>query len=80
MALDWRWAHRIYDVFAEHWWEPVIELGFMPRDLSAKGYVNFCVVGIYLETRLEDLAQCILVIIGSTPEGKMRSTPSACNF
>jgi xylan 1,4-beta-xylosidase len=36
MALDWRWADRIYDVFAEHGWEPIIELGFMPRDLSAQ--------------------------------------------
>ena len=36
MALDWRWADRIYDVFAEHGWEPIVELGFMPRDLSAK--------------------------------------------
>jgi xylan 1,4-beta-xylosidase len=36
MALDWRWAHRIYDVFAEHGWEPIVELGFMPRDLSAR--------------------------------------------
>jgi xylan 1,4-beta-xylosidase len=36
MALHWRWADRIYDVFAEHGWEPVIELGFMPRDLSAR--------------------------------------------
>ena len=36
MALDWRWADRIYDVFAERGWEPIIELGFMPRDLSAK--------------------------------------------
>ena len=36
MALDWRWADRVYDVFAEHGWEPIIELGFMPRDLSVK--------------------------------------------
>ncbi|HYM71140.1 MAG TPA: glycoside hydrolase [bacterium] len=36
MALDWRWADQIYDVFAEHGCEPIIELGFMPRDLSAQ--------------------------------------------
>jgi transposase-like protein len=40
------------------------------RDLSAKRYVYFWVDGIYLEARLEDQAQCILVIIGATPEGK----------
>jgi transposase-like protein len=40
------------------------------HDLSAKRYVYFWVDGIYLEARLEDQAQCILVIIGATPEGK----------
>ena len=34
MALDWRWADQIYDVFVEHGCEPIVELGFMPRDLS----------------------------------------------
>lgn len=40
------------------------------RDLAAKRYVYVWVDGIYLEARLEDQAQCILVIIGATPEGK----------
>jgi putative transposase len=40
------------------------------RDLSAKRYVYIWVDGIHLEARLEDRAQCILVIIGATPEGK----------
>ena len=40
------------------------------RDLSAKRYVYFWVDGIYLQARLEDEAQCLLVIIGATPEGK----------
>lgn len=40
------------------------------RDLSIKRYVYWWVDGIYLEARLEDKAQCILVIIGATPEGK----------
>src|SRR3954471_10525138 len=40
------------------------------RDLSMKRYVYFWVDGIHLEARLEDQAQCILVIIGATPEGK----------
>jgi transposase-like protein len=39
-------------------------------DLSPKRYVYFWVDGIHLEARLEDQAQCILVIIGATPEGK----------
>jgi transposase-like protein len=34
-------------------------------------YVYWWVDGIYLEARLEDQAQCILVIIGATPEGKI---------
>ena len=40
------------------------------RDLSAKRYVYFWVDGIYVQARLEDEAQCLLVIIGATPEGK----------
>ena len=40
------------------------------RDLSAKRYVYFWADGIHLEARLEDEAQCLLVIIGATPEGK----------
>jgi len=40
------------------------------RDLSAKQYVYLWVDGIHLQARLEDEAQCILVIIGATPEGE----------
>jgi transposase-like protein len=40
------------------------------RDLSAKRYVYFWVDGIHVQARLEDAAQCVLVIIGATPEGK----------
>ena len=40
------------------------------RDLSAKRYVYCWADGIHLEARLEEQAQCILVIIGATPEGK----------
>lgn len=40
------------------------------RDLSAKRYVYIWADGIYLQARLEDEKQCILVIIGATPEGK----------
>jgi putative transposase len=37
------------------------------RDLSAKRYVYFWVDGIHVQARLEDDAQCLLVIIGATP-------------
>ena len=40
------------------------------RDVSAMRYVYFRVDGIYVQARLEDEAQCLLVIIGATPEGK----------
>jgi transposase-like protein len=36
------------------------------RDLSAKRYVYFWVDGIHVQARLEDDAQCLLVIIGAT--------------
>ena len=38
--------------------------------LSVKRYVYFWADGIYVQARLEDEAQCLLVIIGATPEGK----------
>ena len=40
------------------------------RDLSAKRYVYFWVDGIHVQARLEDEAQCLLVIIAATSEGK----------
>src|SRR5207248_10680418 len=40
------------------------------RDLSAKRYAYCWADGIHLEARLEEQAQCILVIIGATPEGR----------
>jgi transposase-like protein len=40
------------------------------RDLSAKRYVYVWADGIYLQARLEDEKQCILVLIGATPEGR----------
>ncbi len=43
---------------------------FSKRDLSAKRYVYFWADGIHVQARLEDAAQCLLVIIGATPEGK----------
>jgi len=40
------------------------------RVADAKRYVYCWADGIHLEARLEQQAQCILVIIGATPEGK----------
>jgi len=40
------------------------------RDLSARRYVYVWADGVYLQARMEPDKQCILVIIGATPEGK----------
>ena len=40
------------------------------RDLSARCYVYVWADGVYLQARMEPQAECILVIIGATPEGK----------
>lgn len=40
------------------------------RDLSTKSYVYWWVDGIHVQARLEENAQCLLVIVGATPEGK----------
>jgi len=40
------------------------------RDLSARRYVYVWADGIHLQARMEESVQCILVIIGATPEGK----------
>jgi transposase-like protein len=44
----------------DHWRE---------RDLSARRYVYIWADGVYLQARMEPEAECILVIIGATPEG-----------
>jgi putative transposase len=40
------------------------------RDLSAKRYVYVWADGVYLQARMEPQADCMLVLIGATPEGK----------
>ena len=45
-------------------------LRWSKRDLTAQRYVYFSVDGIHVQARLEDAAQCLLVIVGATPEGK----------
>jgi transposase-like protein len=54
---------RLKDIWADEHkaWEK--------RDLSTKRYVYVWADGIHLQARLEDDAQCILVLIGATPEG-----------
>jgi putative transposase len=55
---------RLKDAWSEE------HMRWSKRDLSAKRYVYFWVDGIHVQARLEDEAQCLLVIIGATPEGK----------
>jgi transposase-like protein len=40
------------------------------RDLSARRYVYIWADGIYLQARMEPQAECMLVLIGATPEGQ----------
>ena len=40
------------------------------RDLSARCYVYVWADGVYLQARMEGHAECMLVLIGATPEGK----------
>lgn len=40
------------------------------RDLSARRYVYVWADGVYLQARMEPQAECMLVMIGATPEGK----------
>ena len=40
------------------------------RDLSARRYVYVWADGVYLQARLEPVAECMLVIVGATPEGR----------
>ena len=52
------------------------------RDLSARRYVYIWADGVYLQARLEPQAECMLVIIGATPEGKVtiRGRPQEACF
>jgi transposase-like protein len=40
------------------------------RDLAARRYVYIWADGIYLQARMEPQAECMLVLIGATPEGR----------
>ena len=45
-------------------------LAWQERDLSGRSYVYVWADGIYLQARLEPQAECMLVIIGATSDGK----------
>ena len=40
------------------------------RDLSARRYVYVWADGVFLQARMEDHGECMLVLIGATPEGR----------
>ena len=40
------------------------------RDLSGRQYVYLWADAVYLQARMEPQAECILVVLGATPEGK----------
>lgn len=40
------------------------------RDLAARSYVYIWADGVYLQARMEPSAECMLVVIGATPEGR----------
>src|SRR4030081_689834 len=40
------------------------------RDLSARRYLYVWADGVFLQARMEDHSECMLVLIGATPEGK----------
>ena len=40
------------------------------RDLAARRYVYVWADGVFLQARMEDHGECMLVLIGATPEGK----------
>ncbi|BCA61258.1 transposase [Sphingomonas sp. HMP9] len=50
-----------WQVEYEHW---------QARDLSARRYVYVWADGVYLQARMEDHSECMLVLIGATPEGR----------
>src|SRR5450759_4980950 len=43
------------------------------RDLSARRYLYVWADGVFLRARMEDHSECMLVLIGATPEGKKMS-------
>jgi transposase-like protein len=62
---------RLKEIWAEE------HARWQQRDLSAKRYVYLWTDGVYFQARLEDDAQCILVIIGATARTRVQSRPSS---
>lgn len=50
-------------------WQKDLDV-FERRDLSARNYAYIWADGIHFQARMEQDSQCMLVIIGATPEGK----------
>jgi putative transposase len=50
-------------------WQADYEV-WQKRDLAARRYVYVWADGVYLQARMEDAAECMLVVVGATPEGK----------
>ena len=50
-------------------WEAEYE-AWQKRDLSARRYVYVWADGVYLQARMEENAECMLVLIGATAEGR----------
>lgn len=50
-------------------WEGEYE-AWRKRDLAGRRYVYLWADGVYLQARMEPQAECMLVLIGATPEGK----------
>ena len=44
--------------------------GWHKRDLSTRRYVYVWADGVFLQARMEDHGECMLVLIGATPEGR----------
>ena len=55
----------------EHW---------QRRDFSARRYVYVWADGVYLQARMEEQAECMLVLIGATHEGKKELVASRSGF
>jgi hypothetical protein len=47
------------------------------RDLSARRYVYVWADGVYLQARMEEAAECMLVLIGATPGGQDKNSSVA---
>jgi putative transposase len=50
-------------------WQAEYE-AWQKRDLTARRYVYVWADGVYLQARMEEAAECMLVVVGATPEGK----------